>query len=150
MAQIDKAALKEAMLSLEQEDLDTAREHYESYLAESHLAENEPHERDEMAGARAAADLAHGFDHPIHAHEAKIAALRDMDFASRTTVGPGAVVSWQGRNFVVAVATRKFEHGGETFMGLALDSPIYARIEGAEAGETFEMNGVEITIDRVA
>ncbi|KPP86283.1 MAG: Protein of unknown function (DUF2924) [Rhodobacteraceae bacterium HLUCCA08] len=146
---MDKQALKAAMLALEAAELQEAREHYEAYLQESRLAENEPHERDEMASARIAADLAHGFDAPIHDHEAKIMALRDMDFAPRDSVGPGAVVSWNGRNFVVAVATQRFEVDGETYMGISMDSPVYRKIDGLAAGETFEMNGIEITLDRV-
>lgn len=146
---MDKQALKTTMLALEAAELEEAREHYEAYLKEARLAENEPHETDEMASARIAADLAHGFDAPIHDHEAKIAALKEMDFKSRDTVGPGAVVSWQGRNFVVSVATKRFEVGGETYMGISMDSPVYGKIEGLSAGDSFEMNGVEITLDRV-
>lgn len=146
---MDKQALKDAMLALEAAELQEAREHYEAYLKESRLAANEPHERDEMATARIAADLAHGFDAPIHDHEAKIAALRDMDFAPRDTVGPGAVVSWGGRSFVVAVATKRFEVAGETYMGISMDSPVYRKIDGLQAGDTFEMNGVEIAVDQV-
>lgn len=149
MTDLDKSALRDAMLALEAAELDAAREHYEAFLAESRLAENEPHEPDEIANARIAADLAHGFDGPIHTLEAKIDVLENLDFSAKTIVEPGAVVAFNGRNFVVSVATQKFEFNGQTYMGLAQDSPVYAKIEGLGAGESFEHNGREMTVDSV-
>lgn len=149
MTDLDKSALRDAMLALEAAELDAAREHYEAYLAESRLAENEPHERDEIASARIAADLAHGFDAPIHTLEAKIDVLENLDFGPKTEVGPGAVIAFNGRHFVVAVATKKFDFAGQTYMGLAQDSPIYAKIEGLTEGDSFEHNGKDMSIERV-
>lgn len=147
MAHPPKAELLTQMLALEAQELQTAREHYEDYLKDSRLAVNEPHERDEMAAARTAADLAHGFDDPIHDHEAKIAALKAMTFEDMDEVGPGAVVTLNGKHFIVSVATRRFECGGETYMGISRDSPIYKKMVGMKQGDTFEMNGVQMEIE---
>lgn len=149
MAEIDKEALRRAMLALEKDELHSAREHYEAHLADAMLAENEPHESGEMSAARTAADLAHGFDGPIHDHEAKIAALEVLDFRPRDDVGPGAVVCLGGRWFVVAVATGTFELGGTTYMGLSLDAPIYRAMEGLTEGETLGFGGRRMRLDRV-
>jgi len=149
MSRIDKEELRQRMLALEEAELKAAREHYESYLADSRMATNEPHERDEMAAARTAADLAHGFDHPIHDHEAKISALEAMDFSARDVAEPGAVVEFGGKAFVLAVATGAFEAGGMRYMGISLDSPIAQALSGLAAGERFGFNGREIEIDAV-
>jgi len=142
MAHPSKAELRDRMLMLETEALEAAREHYEDYLSEAHLAKNEPHENDEMAASRMAADLAHGFDDPIHDHAAKIAALKELDISERSDVGPGAVVKLGGRYFIVAVSTRKFDCGGKTYMGISRQSPVYQKMAGLTSGDKIEQNGV--------
>ena len=149
MAHPFKTELRDKMMALEVENPPAAREHYEAFLKDSRLVANEPHERDEMAAARMAADLAHGFDDPIHDHEAKIDALEALDTGPNSEVGPGAVVTLNGRNFIVAVSTKKFECGGETYMGISQESPIYKKMAGMSAGDSFEQNGVEMVIDAV-
>jgi hypothetical protein len=150
MARIDKAALKARMMALEEEDLAAAREHYEAYLSGTHLPEAEVHDPEDMAQARIAIDLADAFDEPIHGHEAKLAALRALDFGPKTVAEPGAVVGFGGRRFVVAVATRRFEVEGETYMGISPDSPIYRVIDGLSQGETFRHQGREMVLELVA
>jgi transcription elongation GreA/GreB family factor len=149
MSHPSKTELRDKMMALEAEELRAAREHYKAFLMDSRLAENEPHERDEMAAARAAADLAHGFDDPINDHEAKIDALEALDTGPSTEVGPGAVVTLNGRNFIVAVSTRRFDCGGVSYMGISQESPIYKKMAGLEAGERFDQNGIQIVIDAV-
>ena len=150
MSQIDKEKLRDAMLALEEAELASAREQYEAFLADSRMAVNEPHERDEVAAARTAADLAHGFDGPIHDHEVKIAALEAMDFSAKDTAEAGAVVTLGDRTFVLAVGTGAFEVNGTRYMGVSLDAPIAKAMAGLNAGESFEFNGRQITIDAVA
>lgn len=147
MAHPAKVELRDHMLTLEAEALQSAKEHYEAYLKDSVLATNEPHESDEMAAARTAADLAHGFDEPIQNHEAKIIALKELDLSESTEVGPGAVVTLNAKTFIIAVSTRQFEFQGKTYMGISAESPIYKKMVGMTAGDTFEQNGVEMTID---
>ncbi|HKL69889.1 hypothetical protein [Salibaculum sp.] len=149
MAHPSKTELRDRMMALEAEELRAARDHYEAFLKDSRLAENEPHERDEMAAARVAADLAHGFDDPIHDHEAKIDALESLDIGPSTEVGPGAVVTLNGRHFIIAVSTRRFDCGGVTYMGISQESPIYKKMVGLKAGESFDQNGIEMVIDEV-
>ena len=149
MPKIDKTAIRDRMLALEHEELAAAREHYEAFLEGTHLAEGEGHDNEDMAQARMSLDLADAFDEPLHSHEAKITAIRSLDFGPKTEVGPGAVVGFNGRRFVVAVSTRKFECDGETYMGISVDSAIYKRIDGLTEGEKFVHNGTEMTLDLV-
>ncbi|WP_368186934.1 hypothetical protein [Aestuariibius sp. HNIBRBA575] len=149
MPHAKKSALRDAMLALESAELESAREHYETYLAESHLDDRSSIDRDEMSQARINADLAHSFDAPIHTHEAKIVALQSLDFTPKSEVEPGAVVSFGGRNFVVSVSTRKFDCNGETYMGISVDTPIYRQISGLQEGDEFEQNGVKFILEKV-
>ena len=72
----------------------------------------------------------------------KVAAPADV-------VGPGAVVLWNGQNFVIAALTQEFECQGQTFMGISCDAPITTALLGKSAGDAFEVNGISQVIDDV-
>lgn len=144
-----KQAVRDKLMSLEEAELAAAIAHYESYLGESRLDDRESHDKDDIADARENADLAAAFDHPVHAHHAKIDAIENADFSLTDTVRPGAVVSFNDKHFVVIVSTSKFDCEGETYMGISTQSPIYKAMEGLKAGESFTFNGREITLDEV-
>ena len=72
-----------------------------------------------------------------------------LDFSLTDTVGPGAVVSFNNRNFIVAVSTTRFDVDGVTYMGISPQSPIYKAMVGAKAGESFEHNGRSFVIEDV-
>ena len=152
-APFDRAAFKRAvhdkMLALEESELATAIEHYESFLHGSILGDREVHDVAEVAEARENADLAAAFDHPVHTHQAKIDAIEDTDFSVTDTVRSGAVVAFSNRKFVVVVSTTRFELDGETYMGISEQSPIYKVIDGLQAGDVFSHNGREFTLDEV-
>ena len=149
----DRAAQKHAvhakLMSLEENELASAKAHYENYLRDSQLDDREAHDKDDIADARESADLAAAFDHPIHAHQAKIDAIENTDFSVTETVQPGAVISFSGRHFVVVVSTVKFDCNGVTYMGISTQSPIYKAMEGLKKGERFTFNGREIVLDDV-
>jgi transcription elongation GreA/GreB family factor len=144
-----KKAVQDKLMSLEAAELATAKAHYESYLKESRLDSRETRDTDDLADARENADLAAAFDHPVHTHHAKIDAIENADFSLTDTVRPGAVVAFNGKHFVVIVSTAKFECGGETYMGISTQSPIYKAMQGLKAGESFTFNGQEIVLDDV-
>jgi transcription elongation GreA/GreB family factor len=144
-----KARLRDRMHQLEEDELATAIAHYERFLAEAVLDDREQHDNSEIAEAREHADLAVAFDHPVHTHQAKLGVIEATDFGVTDVVGPGAVVSFGGRSFVVAVSTSKFDCEGETYMGISIQSPIYKAMAGLGEGDSFTFNGREITLDRV-
>jgi hypothetical protein len=149
----DRAARKQAvhdkLMSLEAAELSSAIAHYESYLQEARLGEGEVHDKEDIAASREYSDLAAAFDHPVHTHHAKIDAIENADFSLTDTVRPGAVVSFNGKHFVVIVSTSKFDCDGTTYMGISTQSPIYKAMEGLQAGDTFSFNGQEMTLDDV-
>lgn len=146
---MDKAGLRQRMLELEQAELDHAREKYVSFIADAKIDRSEPVETGDAALAEAAGELAEAFDQPVHVHADKLAHLREIDFGPKTVVEEGAVVRFGGRNFVVSVSTARFEHDGESFMGISTQAPIYDALRGLGAGDTAQFNGREIEIEAV-
>lgn len=153
MSNQERAALKKAVqdriMSLEAEELATAKAHYEAFMKDSVLDDREMHDKDDIADSRESADLAHAFEGPLMAHHAKVDMLENLDFALTDTVQPGAVVFFDNRRFVVAVSTGRFELDGETYMGISTQSPIYKAMAGLQAGDMFTFHGKEIEIEDV-
>lgn len=149
----DRAAQKQAvhdkLMSLEAAELAAAKAHYEAFLKEAQLGDREVHDKDDLVASRESRDLAAAFDAPVQAHHAKIDVIENTDFALTDTVGPGAVVSFGGRNFVVCVSTTRFEVDGKTYMGISMQSPIYLAMKDLRAGESFAHNGQDFEIEDI-
>jgi transcription elongation GreA/GreB family factor len=150
---MDRSALKKAvhdkMLALEEAELASAIEHYRRFLSDARLDDREQHDNSDIAEARENADLAAAFDHPVHTHKAKIAAIEATDFGPAESVGPGAVVRFNDRSFVVAVSTTRFDCEGTTYMGISTQSPIYRAMAGLQAGDSFQYNGKTFEVQDV-
>lgn len=149
----DRAALKksvyDSLLALETEELTTAREHLQAHIKDSILDASEVRDTDEYVASNEQVDLAEAFSHPVTTHEARVDVIENLDFALTDTVRPGAVVVVDGRHFVVAVSTRRFDVGGVSYMGISQESPIYKAMEGLKAGESFAFNGKDVDIEDV-
>jgi hypothetical protein len=146
---MDKERVKQTMLELEQQQFEASREAYLDYVSSARLNQSEPIENDELAQAAFARDLSEAFDEPVHAHADKIARLRRIDFGPKRSVEEGAIVKVAGRQFVVAVATDRFSCDGIELMGISAAAPLYAAIEGKQAGDTCTFNGREIRVEAV-
>jgi CRISPR/Cas system-associated exonuclease Cas4 (RecB family) len=146
---MDKERVKQTMLELEQQQFEASRDAYLDYVRSARLDRSEPIENDELAQAAFARDLSEAFDEPVHAHAEKIAKLQRIDFGPRSAVEEGAIIKVAGRHFVVAVATDRFICDGNELMGISTAAPLYAAIEGKQAGDTCTFNGREIRIDAV-
>lgn len=146
---MEKQRVKQRMLELEQEQFEASQDAYLDYVRSARLDPSEPLEDDEIAQAAFARDLAEALDEPVHAHAEKIAKLRQIDFGPKRSVEEGAIVTLAGRQFVVAVATDRFTCEGHELMGISSRAPLYAAIEGAQAGDTRVFNNREINIEAV-
>jgi len=144
-----KQAVHDKMRALEESELASAIAHYESFLKEAQLDDREGHDNSDLAEAAESIELAQAFDHPVHTHQAKIAAIEATDFTQTDTVAPGAIVVFGNRRFVVAVSTTRFDCDGQTYMGISVQSPIYKAMEGLQAGDSFTHNGREMVIQDV-
>lgn len=147
---MNKEAIKQRMLSLEADQLKSAREEYFEYVASARLNRAEPVDIDEQAQAELASDLSEAFDAAVHDHSDKIAALKLVDFGSKSKVEEGAVVKVGGRRFIVAISTARFSCHGEEFMGISTRAPIYDELEGKRAGDKITFNGRELLVEEVA
>ena len=146
---MDKEQVKQTMLELEQQQFEASKEAYLGYVSSTMLDRTEPIENDELAQAAFARDLSEAFDEPVHAHADKIEKLQRIDFGPKSAVEEGAIVKVAGRQFVVAVATDRFTCDGNELMGISAEAPLYAAIEGSQAGETCNFNGRDIKIETV-
>jgi hypothetical protein len=146
---MDKERVKQTMLELEQQQFEASRDAYLDYVSSARLDRSEPIENDELAQAAFARDLSEAFDEPVHAHADKIARLRRIDFGPKRSVEEGAIVKVAERQFVVAVATDRFSCDGNELMGISAAAPLYAAIEGKQAGDTCTFNGREIRVEAV-
>jgi hypothetical protein len=146
---MDKQRVKQTMLELEQEQFEASQDAYLDYVQSARLDRSEPIEDDELAQAVFARDLAESLDEPIHNHAEKIAKLQATDFGPKRSVEDGAIVKIAGRHFVVAVATDRFTCDGNELMGISTAAPLYAAIEGKQAGDTCTFKGREIRIEAV-
>ncbi|MEX0368147.1 MAG: hypothetical protein AB3N22_18935 [Ruegeria sp.] len=144
-----KKAIHDGLMSLEAEELATAKAHYEAFMKDSRLDDREGHDKDDIAASRENADLAAAFDTPVQAHHAKIDVIENTDFSLTDTVGPGAVVIFDDRRLVVCVSTSRFDVEGETYMGISTQSPIYKAMAGLQAGDSFTHNGTEHEVEDV-
>lgn len=146
---MDKITLRDTMLGLELEKLHSVEAQYEEFLQQARVDTTDGYDEDELSHADENSDLATFLDESVHDYQEKIEHLKQIDFSPKTQVAAGAVVRFNNRNFVVAVATSQFECDGEQYMGISPRAPIYQELQGLEAGDTFVFNGKEVEVQAV-
>lgn len=146
---INKLALRETMLGLELDKLHTVEANYQEFLQQARVDNTDGYDDDELSHALESSDMAALLDQSIHEYQEKIDRLKAIDFSPKTQVGPGAVVKFNNRHFIISVATSQFECTGESYMGISTGAPVYEELEGLEAGDVFRLNGKDIKIQAV-
>ncbi len=146
---VDKEILRATMLALEADQLEASRANYAEYLSTARLDRTESRDAQDFSQALQSGHYAQAFDAPIHAREDAIAQIKSLDFGVVDTAGPGAVVRWEGQNFVIAALTGEFECQGQSFMGISCDAPITAAMFGKAAGDSFDVAGMTHIIEDV-
>ncbi|WP_340536940.1 hypothetical protein [Nocardioides sp. GXZ039] len=82
------------------------------------------------------------------AHEQDhLAQIEALDTSPADHVRPGAIVGFGGARYVVGVVAEAFDSDGVTYEGISADSPVYAKIDGLQLGDTFEAPDGEHRID---
>lgn len=147
---MNKEIIRETMLSLEADDLESAREKYFEYVASAKLDRSEPIDNDEQGHAEMASDLSEALDDTVHDHAEKIDRLHAIDFGPKSSVEEGALVKLSGRQFIIAVSTAQFFCDGHDVIGISTMAPIYAEMEGLHHGESFEFKGRSFVVEAVA
>jgi hypothetical protein len=147
---INKALLKTTMLNLATERLIYSERAYAHYLCRSAHDQSEARDRGQVSQQFGDAEIAQAFECPLHTHTEALDTLRAIDFGPKQEVVEGAAVCFNGRWFVVAIATTEFVCDRITYMGISRQAPIFKAMEGKAAGDVFEFNGREIRIEAVA
>ena len=111
---INKLAIRDQLLVLEEKSLGYAQQHYQDYLQNARLNRSESIDDHDRSQAEQSGVLAKHFDCPIHAHEKMIGIIKTIDLGAKDVVEPGAVVRFNDRNFVISVASDAFECHGES------------------------------------
>jgi hypothetical protein len=147
---INKALLKTTMLNLATERLAYSERAYADYLHRSARDQGEVGDHGDGSQQFGDAEIAQAFECPLHTHTEALDILRAIDFGPKQEVVEGAAVCFNGRWFVVAIATTEFVCDGITYMGISRQAPIFEAMQGKAAGDVFEFNGREIRIEAVA
>ena len=146
---MDKTHLRTTMLALTEDALEHAKNKYTEYLRGARISRDDQIEAGAASQSELSADIAVAFDQPIHSNEEKLSHLAEIDFGPRKTVDEGAVVTFNGRHFIIAVATSEFTCQGESFMGISTQAPIFASLEGLQKGDAFTYGDQEFVIENV-
>ena len=147
---MDKSALKKELLKLIASELQQSDEGYKTYHAASMVDRSEPVDIDDQSQAGQAAELAEALGADSQNASEKLAYVDGLDFGPKKFVEEGALVSVDGKHYVIAVSTPQFRVNGKSFIGISPLSPLYKAMDGLGAGDTFTLNGKKQKIDGVA
>ncbi len=137
------------MIELEQHTIDEAELNYEEYLSENQIDKDDVVDDDDLSHHSSSSVVSNRLDEQLHIHQEHLEALIKISFEPTLIVKPGAVVSVNGRFMVVSVSTPSFNFEGREFLGISTQAPIYTYLRGKKAGDTFQFNGTNFTIEAV-
>ncbi|MGC2662418.1 MAG: hypothetical protein WA324_31010, partial [Bryobacteraceae bacterium] len=89
------------------------------------------------------------FEEQSHLHQSHRNMVEAIDFQPKTSVEQGSLVRVNGRYFVIAVPTRPFRVGDIQILGMSVDAPLFAVMQGLRAGDPFEFKGRKFVVEDV-
>lgn len=146
---MDKIKLKQALIELERHHIDEAEMKYEDFLTGNLLDKTEVVDDDDQSHHRQSLEISDQLDKQAHVHQDHLETINKISWEPTDTVGPGAVVSVNGRCMIVAVSKSQFNIGDRDFIGISVQAPIYASLKGKKAGDEFTFNNSKFTIEAV-
>lgn len=146
---INKQKLKEHLLSLEDDTIKSSEGQYQSFLDGNRLKYDEVRSDDDQARHKTNVDLTLKLGDLVHEHQQHRKLLENITFEPTDVVKPGAVVSVNGKCFVIAFYKSPFEFEGREFMGISTNAPLYECLAGKEEGDEFTLNGKDYLIESV-
>jgi hypothetical protein len=149
MKQMDKSALKDTLLRLEQVSIQEAQAHYESHLKGALLDSSAVGDTADQAQIFQSGEAAQNIEHQLHTHEIHLHKICSIDFDPKQIVEEGAVVKVNGRHLVIAVPTPTFEFNGVAMLGMSAEAPLAMAMAGLRAGDTFQFNRKRLAIAEV-
>lgn len=149
MRQMNKSALKDTLLKLEQVSIQDARAHYETYLKGTLLDPVAVSDTADQAQIFQSGQVAQKVEHQLHAHEIHLQKIRSINFDRKQIVEEGAVGKVNDRHLVIAVPTSTFEFNGVDMLGMSAEAPLAMAMAGLRAGDTFEFSRKRFEIAEV-
>ena len=146
---MNKASVRSRLSDLASAELDGARAAYAEHLQASKPLEDEATDADDQAQAWTQAELAEDLEKMVRTTEAKVAALNTLDFGPKEVVEPGAIVTVDGRHFVIGITMDHFTCDGVELTGLSPRAPFYLAIDGLEKSDTAEFGGRTVRVDDI-
>ena len=134
-----KAAILQVCIEKQQELIDHFNERLEEAKAEVTSHPDSPSQSDE--GSNSADDLLHVMVQELAFVNAEMEILKslDPDHISKQ-VERGAVVCTDQRDFFIAVSSEEVDVNGEKVFGMSDKAPLYAKMKGLKAADTFQFN----------
>ena len=146
---MDKQKIKDALIALEKRHIDAAEMKYEDFLKGNLLDKTEVVDDDDQSHHRQSIEISDQLEEQAHVHVEHLEDINKISFEETDTVGPGAVVSVNGRCMIVAVSKPPFKVGDRDFLGISTQAPIYKELKGKKAGDSFTFNNLNFTIEAV-
>lgn len=145
-----KMRVKDAMLDRARAELRAQVDNADTERDAGQLDQDTSLTADEISQAYEAGDL-EGLSADSAAQQQRVVEqIEGLDFTQTDRVAAGAIVGFGGLRYVVGVGVGPFDCDGVTYEGIAVDSPVYAEIEGLRVGDSFSLEGHEQRIDIVA
>lgn len=65
------------------------------------------------------------------------------------SIQPGSLVITSGASYYISIGAGKLSLDGTTYYAISPEAPVATQMIGKQAGDTFELNGKKITIEKV-
>ncbi len=146
---MDKNKLKQSLITLEKHHIDESEMKYDAFLTGNLLDKTEVIDDDDQSHHRQSIEISDQLEEQAHVHADHLEVINKISFEETDVVGPGAVVSVNGRCMIVAVSKPVFTIDGRDFIGISTQAPIYKSLQGKKAGDSFHFNNQEFIIEAV-
>lgn len=146
---MDKQKIKQALIDLERHYLDESDLEYEEFLKGTLRNKSAIEDEDDQSHHVQSIEISDKIEEHAQIHVEHLNTLSQLSFEPTDIVQPGAVVKVNDRYLVVAVSEPPFTVDGIDFLGISIQAPIYAQLSGKKAGESFEFNKMNFSIEAV-
>ncbi len=144
-----KESIKNKIIEIEKEELNGLKKMYNVYAEAADLDEESTLDPEDFSQQDQSRDSAKNLEIRINRTKMALDSFLNLDFGAKTEVEPGALVLTNSLNFFIGITSAMFDFEGKKFIGLNLDAPIYAALQGAKAGDDVVFNGKEYKIQEV-
>lgn len=144
-----KEEIKNRIIEIEKEELKGLKDMYETYSEAADLDEESSLDPEDFSKQDQSRESARSLEIRINRAKMALDSFLNLDFGAKSEVEPGALVLTDSLNFFIGISATMFDHEGEKYIGLNVDAPIYAALQGAKAGDEVEFNNQKYKIKEI-